>query len=294
MAFESTVSSAFIWRRIHSLMGFWLVIYLLEHLITNSQAALWIGDDGIGFIRLVNLLESLPYLQVVEWILIGIPLLVHGIWGVKRALSARFNAYTISDGKPSLPYTRNQAYTWQRLSSWILLFGIIFHVIDMRFINQPKKVLIDNEICYFNAISFDDGLTTLGPRLHVSFYTPQQIAEICAQPEMKNRKWIQKLKSFQLESNEVVAQSMNPGTAMLLMVRDEFKSPFSSILYTIFVLAASFHAFNGFWTFLITWGAILSYRSQKAMLPISAFGVLLMSFLGLAAIWGSYWINLRN
>lgn len=294
MAFERTDSSTFIWRRIHSLMGFWLVIYLLEHLITNSQAALWIGDDGIGFVRLVNLLESLPYLQVVEWILIGIPLLVHGIWGVKRALTSRLNAYNISDGKPSLLYSRNQAYTWQRLSSWILLFGIIFHVIDMRFINQPKKVLIDNEIRYFNAISFDEGLTTLGPRLHVSFYTPQQIAEISAQPESKEKKWTQKLASFDLKPDEVVAESINPGTAMLLMVRDEFKSPISSILYTIFVLAASFHAFNGFWTFLITWGAILSYRSQKAMLPISAFGILLLSFLGLAAIWGSYWINLRN
>lgn len=289
MAVANSPSSTFIWRRVHSLMGFWLVIYLIEHLITNSQATLWIGDDGVGFVRLVNILESLPYLQVIEWLLIGIPLLVHGIWGVKRALSARFNAYNFGGDKPSLPYSRNQAYTWQRLSSWILLFGIIFHVIDMRLLNQPRKVLIDNEIRYFNVIGFDEGLTTLAPRLHTTLYFPEQIAELTSET-----KWVQQLKSFQLGAGEVVAQSVNPGTAMLLMVRNEFKSPFLSVLYTIFVLAASFHAFNGFWTFLITWGAILSYRSQKGMLPISAFGVLLLSFLGLAAIWGSYWINLRN
>lgn len=294
MAVASTVSSTFIWRRIHSLMGFWLVIYLIEHLVTNSQAALWIGDDGIGFIRLVNLLESLPYLQVIEWVLIGFPLLIHGIWGVKRSLTARFNAYNLGSAKPSLPYSRNQAYTWQRLSSWILLFGIVFHVIDMRFVNQPKKVLIDNQIRYLNAITFDQGLTTLAPRLHVSLYNKLQIEALASQPESGERKWVQQLNSFQLEPNEVVAESENPGTAMLLMVRDEFKSPLMSILYTIFVLAASFHAFNGFWTFLIAWGAILSYRSQKAMLPVSAVGALLLSFLGLAAIWGSYWINLRN
>ena len=60
------ISSTFIWRRVHSLMGFWLVLYLILHLLTNSQAALWIGDDGNGFVRMVNSLESLPYLQVVE------------------------------------------------------------------------------------------------------------------------------------------------------------------------------------------------------------------------------------
>ena len=56
----SSISTSFIWRRVHSLTGFWLVLYLIIHLITNSQAALWIGDDGSGFVRLVNSLERLP------------------------------------------------------------------------------------------------------------------------------------------------------------------------------------------------------------------------------------------
>ena len=67
-----------------------------------------------------------------------------------------------------------------------------------------------------------------------------------------------------------------------------------AVLYTIFVLAAAFHAFNGLWTSLITWGAMLSYQSQRAMIPICWLGVGLLAFLGLAAIWGSYWINLRT
>src|SRR5579872_295953 len=86
------VSSAFLWRRVHSLMGLWLVLYLIVHLIVNSQAALWIGDDGSGFVRLVNSLESLPYLQVVETVFIAIPLAVHGGWGIHRAWSARLNS----------------------------------------------------------------------------------------------------------------------------------------------------------------------------------------------------------
>lgn len=307
-----TISSQFIWRRVHSLMGFWIVIYLVEHLIVNSQASLWIGDDGIGFVKFVNFLESLPYLQVIEIVLIGIPLFVHAIWGVKRIFQAKTNSFGTSGSSPHLSYSRNRAFTWQRLSSWILLFGIIGHVIQMRFINFPQQTRIDNQIFYLNKITFDDGLYTLAPRLNVVLYSANTISQLepytsqnefspkkakiidqLQQTEQKDQ-FVEQLKSFSLCGNEVIAVSPSPGVGMLLMVRDTFKSPIMAILYTIFVLAAAFHAFNGFWTFLITWGVILSYRSQKSMIPVSVIGILVLSFLGLAAIWGSYWINLRS
>lgn len=251
---SSTFWSTFIWRRLHSLMGLWLVLYLIEHLIVNSQATLWIGDDGSGFVKLVDSLESLPYLQVIEIIFIGVPFAVHMVWGVKRALSAKTN---------HLPYERNRAFTWQRLSSWILLFGVVAHVIQMRFVEMPKK--IDQQ--YVVKITDDPGLSTLASRLNVQ---------------------------LEKEGDVVIARAPDPGKAMLLVVRDTFKSPFISVLYTIFLLAAAFHAFNGLWTSLITWGAMLSYRSQKAMIPLCWIGVGILTFLGLAAIWGSYWINLKS
>jgi succinate dehydrogenase / fumarate reductase cytochrome b subunit len=270
-------------------MGFWLLIYLAIHLITNSQAALWIGDDGRGFIRLVNALEALPYLQVVETVLIGIPLAVHGIWGVKRALSAKLNAGSTDGSSPSFPYGRNRAFVWQRMTSWILLFGIIGHVAQMRFLDAPKKAKDSlGEERYFTRVSIDEGLGTLAERLHVTIYEPEEIVAL------DNSDWIPVLSSFRLKDDQVVAMSSMPGTAFLLMVRDTFKSPLMAVLYTVFLLAAAFHAFNGFWTFLIAWGVILSYRSQKAMLPVGMIGMLVLSLLGLAAIWCSYWINLRN
>lgn len=258
-----TISREFLWRRVHSLMGLWLILYLLEHLIVNSQATLWIGDDGIGFVRLVNSLESLPYLQVIEVVFIGVPLVVHGYWGVKRALTARENVGRGDGSKPSLPYGRNRAFRWQRLTSWILLVGIVAHVVQMRFVQMPKEV--DGR--YVVHVKQDPGLDGVAERIGVT------------------------LKS---EGDRVVASAKSPGKAMLMMVRETFKSPLMAVLYSIFVLAAAFHAFNGFWTSLITWGAMLSYRSQKALIPICWVGVGLLAFLGLAAIWGSYWINLRT
>lgn len=261
------ISSTFLWRRVHSLMGLWLVLYLIIHLVVNSQATLWLGDDGIGFVRLSNSLEELPFLQVIEILLIGIPLLIHGYWGVKRALSARTNQGRSDGSSPSMPYERNRAFTWQRLTSWILLVGIIGHVVQMRFVDMPKKVHVEGEIRYVVKLSDDPGLVTLAERINVDLVK---------------------------EGDLVIAKARTPGKAMLLMVRDTFKSPLMCGLYSIFVLAAAFHAFNGFWTSLITWGAMLSARSQKAVLPICWLGVGLLAFLGLAAVWGSYWINLRN
>jgi succinate dehydrogenase / fumarate reductase cytochrome b subunit len=243
-------------------MGLWLIIYLIEHLIVNSQATLWIGEDGIGFIRLVNLLESLPYLQVIETVFIAIPLALHGYWGVKRIFTAKSNSGKSDGSAPSLPYGRSRAFRWQRLTSWILLIGIIGHVIQMRFLDYPKKV----EGRYVVQVQQDEGLSSLAERIGVTL-TPK--------------------------GAKVIASSSSPGKAMLLNVRETFKSPLMAVLYSIFVLAAAFHAFNGFWTSLITWGALLSYRSQRAILPICWMGVALLAFLGLAAIWGSYWINLR-
>ncbi len=309
----NSISTYFIWRRVHSLMGLWLVLYLTIHLITNSQAALWFGDDGSGFVRLVTSLERLPYLQVIETVLIGIPFLIHGVWGVKRALESRNNA-------PAMNYERNWAFTLQRWSSWILLIGVTLHVVQMRFLDAPKKTRSPVGEQFLTKLSFDEGLYTLSDRLKANIYTKEdieklkkQVTEVEIMPrlgsEMYNAKedkvraleqksqeqneWIEALASYHLKPNEVITAANRPGTAFLLMVRDTFKSPLMGVLYTIFLLAAAFHAFNGFWTFLITWGIILSYRSQKAMIPVSVIGILVLAFLGLAAIWCSYFVNLR-
>jgi len=242
-------SSEFIWRRFHSLMGLWLVLYLTYHLLVNSQAALLFGGDASGFVRMVNTLESLPYLHFVEALFIGVPLVGHGVWGVKRALEAKTNR---------LPYERNRAFGWQRVTSWILLVGVVGHVVQMRFVYQPR---VDKQGKYWVGVTADEKLGGIAEKLG---------AEVSP-----------------MQDGKVRVISSTPGPAMLFMVRDTFKSGWMRALYTVFVVSAGFHAFNGFWTALITWGAILSYRSQRAMIPVGWVGALVLSLLGLAAIWGS-------
>jgi len=320
------IPSAFIWRRVHSLMGFAIVVYLVEHLTTNALAALWIGQDGIGFIKVVNFIHSLPFLKLLEIGLIGIPLLFHAVVGIKYAISAKSNVRDKGGSSPTLKYERNRAYSLQRLSSWVLLLGIILHVVQMRFLDVPKEVRVQSKKFFLARVTMDEGLYTLAPRLGVSLYSEAKIDSLAQQTSnsksmptvsigqatesypfnektalireqkqqgFEKEKLSRGLSSYSLDKNQVVAVCPDSGTAFLLNIRNTFKSYWMIGFYTIFVLAAAFHGFNGLWTFLITWGAILSYRSQKKMVNVCYGLMFVMIFFGLSSVWGTYWINLR-
>jgi len=324
------LSKDFTWRRLHSLMGLWLVLFLIEHLLTNSQAALLLGDNAQGFVRAVNWLHNLPYLQAIEIFLLGVPIAIHAVWGVKYALTAKTNSRRTDGSKPDMhQYGRNRAFTWQRLTSWILLVGIILHVIKFRFLEYPDSINFGDRQSYFVTVSVDKGIYTVASRLGVELFGAQEIEEqsrdiesrhaeqtlvevahtLSASPDYdpqqqmiltsaqayeQKKAWVDVLRKQNLKSNEVVAVTKDFGTATLLSVRDTFKHPIYVGLYTIFVLAACFHAFNGFWTFLITWGIVLKVSAQKGALKFAWGLMALIAFLGLAAIWGTYFLNLKT
>lgn len=289
MTHAATLPLTFVWRRIHSLMGLFIVLFLIEHLITNSQAALWIGDQGQGFVRMVNWLHNLPYLEVIEFTLIGIPILVHAIWGIKILMTSKANSFRSDGSKPSLPqYERNHAYTLQRITSWILLITLTIHVVKFRFIEYPDTLQINGKTHYFLKVTDDPGLAKVAERLEVNLIAPEVIEKKGVIP------WIKNLFSKEIKSNQIIIETTNFGTATLMGVRDTFKSYAWCTFYTLFVLAATFHAFNGLWTFLITWGLIFRYAAQKAMVKFAYSIMVLLAFLGLIAVWGTYWINLKS
>lgn len=303
------IPQEFVWRRLHSLAGFGLVIFLFFHLLTNSMAGLYVGDDGRGFIESVNAIHDTPYLQVVEVLLLGLPILVHMAWGIKYLQTSSINSYSSDGSRPALPqYSRNQAYTWQRITSWLLLVGIIAHVVHMRFVESPLEASVGSERSYVVRVTEDSGLPLLADRLGIKLYNAEQLdslpralhpsalresQEVRQQREHEYAKWLETVRSRPLDDDEVIAVTHSFGAAELLVVRDTFKIPYMMVLYTIFVLAATFHAFNGMWTFMITWGVTLSQRSQRYMrvLTVSLMG--LVTFFGMAAIWLTYWINLK-
>ncbi|KIA76522.1 hypothetical protein DB43_AD00010, partial [Parachlamydia acanthamoebae] len=55
-----------------------------------------------------------------------------------------------------------------------------------------------------------------------------------------------------------------------------------------------YHGFNGLWTFMISWGVTLTALSQRYMRHLATALMVIVAFLGMAAIWGTYWINLKS
>lgn len=322
-------SREFISRRLQSLAGFVFLLFLIEHLFTNSQATLFVGDDGKGFIDAVNWIHSLPYLPVLEIVLIALPILVHTWWGIDRMVSAKFNSNSFdphkSDGSTaSLPYSRNKAFTWQRITAVLLILLVALHILYMRFLKQPDAIPFGLFHEYVVKLKLDPGLYTIAPRLNLTLFDQQMIDQasgnlagqklpippepVYNRPEYNpdlagfvrneetldlEKRLMAYMKERRLESDEVYALSDNVGAAFLAVLRDTYKSIPMCTIYSIFVLISSFHACNGLWTFAITWGITLSEQSRRLIRLLSNLLMLLLAFFGLACIWGVYWINLR-
>ncbi len=270
---------AFVMRRLHSLLGLWIVIYLFEHLLVNSLAAFYTQDNGAGFISLVNKIHAIPYLRVVELLLLAFPFLVHAGWGMFYAMQGKMNSKITDGSAPSLPqYPRNRAYSWQRITSWILVVGILAHVIQMRFVENPLLVHHDLSSNYIIKLNRDAGLYDTAEKLGTQLYTKSQMLE-----EEQKIGGIKKLKE-----NQVIAVAPSAGAAYFLVVRETFKSPLMVILYSILVIASAYHAFNGLWTFLITWGIIITRRAQSIFRKICNGLMFIVSVMGLMAAWGVY------
>lgn len=330
-----TYPRGFLPRRWHSLMGLWLVIYLFFHLLTNSRAALWFSEKGAGFIDEVNWIHRLPYLQVIEIAILALPFLVHGILGVRYIFTAKFNSGGRNLTQPVLSkYPANKAFTWQRMTAWVLAVGVILHVVQMRFLDYPIRVEQRvGESHFLVPLSFDPGLYSLSKSLGVQLYNEAQIGEekegllqmatsyafkvenqlSLGKPStapgydpavakeagiLEQLEWraalLQGLSSKKLKANQVMAVCPDFGTATLLNVRDTFKSPWMILLYTIFVLAAVYHGFRGLWSFAICWGITQSARTQALLSRLAITLMCLLGFLGLAAVWLTYWVTLRS
>jgi succinate dehydrogenase / fumarate reductase cytochrome b subunit len=115
----------FLLRRLHSLTGVIPVgVFLIEHLFTNSLAALSNGAET--FNEHVHWLHELPYLLILEIVGIWAPLAFHGLYGIYIARTGKSNT-------SAYPYADNWRYTLQRLTGYIAAVFIVTHLIHFRF-----------------------------------------------------------------------------------------------------------------------------------------------------------------
>lgn len=111
----------FLLRRLHSLTGILFGGYLLIHLLVNATIL-----QGDIYQVQVNKIHDLPFLPVLEWALIFLPLLFHAIYGIWITLTGQPNVV-------NYPFARNWLYLLQRISAAIVFFFILFHVLALKY-----------------------------------------------------------------------------------------------------------------------------------------------------------------
>lgn len=112
----------FAYRRLHSLLGVIPIgAFLIVHLVVNYFAVY--GEES--FNKATNFMESLPFLVVLEIVLIYLPILYHAILGVYLVFESK-NNYT------RYGYFRNWMYFLQRVTGIITLIYIAWHVWETR------------------------------------------------------------------------------------------------------------------------------------------------------------------
>ena len=121
-------------RRLHSLLGIIPIgAFLIVHLMVNHQAT----QGAEAFNKAAGFMESLPFLLAAELILIYIPILYHGLYGIHIAFTAKENIVHYA-------LFRNWMFALQRLTGIIAFVFIFVHLWQTRL----QKLFFGKEISY--------------------------------------------------------------------------------------------------------------------------------------------------
>jgi succinate dehydrogenase / fumarate reductase, cytochrome b subunit len=114
---------SFLLRRLHSLSGIVPIgAFLIEHLISNFEAL----KGPAAYAAQVRFLNSLPFVRVLEWVFIFLPLAYHALYGVYIWWRGQANVVYY-------PWAGNWMYVAQRYTGLIAFAYIIQHVWRQRF-----------------------------------------------------------------------------------------------------------------------------------------------------------------
>lgn len=122
-------------RRLHSLTGIVPIgLFLISHMLTNSSIV-WgmldsgkkeLGHGGVAtFQHEVNFIHSLPFLLIIEVCGLWLPIAFHSLLGW-------YFATTGSTNTDRYAYQGNWRYRVQRISGYIGVFFIFYHVATLR------------------------------------------------------------------------------------------------------------------------------------------------------------------
>lgn len=154
----------FLLRRLHSLSGIIPVgAFLAEHMLTNFGAVVG-GPDKYN--HDVGLIQTLPWLALVEWTLIFLPLAFHSLYGM-------FITFTGAVNLNDYRYGGNVRYVLQRAAGLFTFAFVIVHLLKYRF-----HYLIGEHFNFLTGNAYHITAAGLASPWTVAFYAVGVVAAV--------------------------------------------------------------------------------------------------------------------
>ena len=153
---------SFVLHKLMSLTGLFPIgFFMIQHLIANSYSL----RGRVEFNTVVSVFGYLPFVAILEWAIVFIPILFHGIYGLFIVAEMQGpNGNTAYYG-----YTRNWLYVLQRWSGVVALVYIGYHTIDTWGLKKVFELQASHEAGY-RAISYDAMMWRFGSPMYTAFY----------------------------------------------------------------------------------------------------------------------------
>lgn len=157
--FEKLENDFFL-RRLHSLSGIVPIgVFTLFHLSSNSIAIF----SAENYTALIGVLRSLPFLELLEWGLIFLPLIFHALYGIIIGKSSKPNHLQYS-------HLENWRYFLQRATGMLALVYIIYHVLQLRYVEHLDHDYVAVALSGYIDIPYMPAIPFLNPLSVYWFY----------------------------------------------------------------------------------------------------------------------------
>ena len=165
--FKNLQSNYFL-RRMHSLSGIFPIgIFMVFHLFANSVSIF--SADNYNLI--INFLRSLPFVELIEWLGIFLPIIFHAAYGIIIYTTAKPNQLQYR-------YSENWRYIFQRLTGVIALVYISFHILQFKTVHNLDYNYIAESLASYQYIEFLPSIPVLNPFSIYWFYVIGLISTI--------------------------------------------------------------------------------------------------------------------
>ncbi len=153
---------SFVLHKLHSLSGvFPIGFFMIQHLVANSYSLR--GEKE--FNTVVSAFGYLPFVAVLEWGIVLLPIIFHSIYGFMITAEMRANTGTYM-------YTRNWLYLLQRISGILAFFYIAIHTYSTWGLKKIYESSggADAHLQGFRVISYDAMTWRFADNWYVALY----------------------------------------------------------------------------------------------------------------------------